>query len=302
MTIGQATGAGTGAGTNGQSTGPSGARPGDGPSPERASGAAVGAAKISVVLPVKNVEGIITACLESLRWADEVLLVDGQSKDRTLEIAATFPNTRAIQHPSSDIRVIVQESEPLAAHPWIFWFCADEVCTPELAAEIRDRIQRASAEVTHFMIPSRTRQFGTDWGEGETFPRLWRKGVARFPLKRMHEMPDFTGRAEALAGYYWHVNNPNIRTLLPKFLRYEYVDARSATDAACEQVNPSFFYQLGRFNYYAIRHYWSNRHRGVAATLNALSLGMGQLIRHLMLIDELRIRRGETTRDTHGWG
>ena len=257
---------------------------------------------VTVVLPVKNVSAILTPCLESLRWAHEVLLVDGQSTDGTLEIAARFPNVRSIQHPSKDIRVIVQESQGLARHPWIFWFCADEVCTPELGEEILARIHTAPSEVTHFMVPSKCHLFGTDFGNGETFPRLWRKGSARFPLKRMHEMPDLIGKSENLTHVYWHVDNPNIRTIIPKFLRYEYVDAQAASDADCERINPSFFYQLARFNYYAIRMYWPHRKRGVGGTLMGLTAGMGQLIRHLLLVEEGRIRRGETIRDTHGWG
>jgi glycosyltransferase involved in cell wall biosynthesis len=260
------------------------------------------AGKVTVVLPVKNVASIIGPCLESLRWADEVLLVDGQSTDDTLKLAAKFPNTRAVQHPSTDIRVIVQESQHLAQHPWVFWFCADEICTAELGAEIRQKTAAAPSDVQYFMVPSRTMQFGVDCGEGETFPRLWRKGSALFALKRMHEMPDFTGRFETLTGHYWHVNNPNIRTIIPKFLRYEYVDAQKASDADCARVNTSFWHQLARFNYYAIKVYWPRRRKGASTTLLAMTYGMGQSIRHLMLIDEIRIRRGETIRDTHGWG
>jgi glycosyltransferase involved in cell wall biosynthesis len=259
-------------------------------------------AKVSVILPVKNVADIILPCLESLRWADEVLLADGQSVDGTLEIAARFSNTRVVQHPSSDIRVIVQETEPLASHPWIFWFCADEVCTPELGDEIRRRVAAAAPDVTFFMIPSKYSLFGTDFGDGQTFPRLWRKGSATFPLKRMHEMPDFVGRSESLTHVYWHINNPNIRTILPKYLRYEYVDAQKASDEECAQINPSFFYQLLRFNYYAVKAYWPIRNRGLAATLVALTSGIGQSIRHMLMIEETRIRRGEIGRNTHGWG
>lgn len=258
-------------------------------------------AKISVVLPVKNVAGIVRPCLESLSWADEILLVDGQSTDGTLQIAAEFPNVRVVQHPSKDVRVLVQANEPQASHPWILWFCADEVCDPSLGDEIRARVRSAPPDVSHFYIPSKVRQFGVDLGQGEPWPRLWRKGTAKFPLRQMHEMPEFVGRSETLANSYWHVDNPNIRALIPKFLRYEYVDARHASDEACAKVNSSFFYQLARFNYYSIRFFWPNRKHRAAGTLLGLTFGMGQLIRHLMLIDENRIRKGETIRDSHGW-
>jgi glycosyltransferase involved in cell wall biosynthesis len=265
-------------------------------------GAAGTAGKLTVILPVKNVAGIIEDCLQSLSWADEVILADGQSTDGTHDIAARFSNARIVQHPSKDIRVVVGDTEREASYSWIFWFCADEVCTPELGAEIKRRTAEAPADVTHFMVPSKIKMFGVNFGEGMTFPRLWRKGSAKFPLKQMHEMPDFVGRSESLSGYYWHVDNPNIRTIMPKFLRYEYVDAQHASDDECRRVPQSFFRQLARFNYYAIRTYWPHRKLGVAAALHGLTIGMGQLIRHLMLIDEARIRAGETIRDTHGWG
>lgn len=259
-------------------------------------------AKVTVVLPVKNVSGIIEECMRSLTWADEILVADGQSTDGTLEILARFPNTRVVQHPSKDIRVIVQDTEALATHPWIFWFCADEVCTPGLGEEIQRRVRSAAADVTHFIVPTQYKMFGTPFGEGQSFPRLWRKGTAKFPLKHMHEMPDFSGRSEALTQPYLHLCSPNVRTIMPKYLRYEYVDAQNASDAYCEGINPSFFFQLARFNYYAIRTYWPNRKQGIAATLMGLTTGMGQLIRHLLLIEEVRVRRGEISRDTQGWG
>jgi glycosyltransferase involved in cell wall biosynthesis len=261
-----------------------------------------GSGGVTVVLPVKNVAAIIKPCLDSLRWAEEVLLVDGQSTDGTLEIAAEYPNVKVVQHPSKDIRVIVQESQSLASHPWIFWFCADEVCTPELGDEIRARVRSAPADVTHFMVPSKDHQFGVDFGDGQTFPRLWRLGSANFAFKRMHEMPDILGRSETLTNVYLHIDNPNIRTIIPKFLRYEYTDARAASDEECARVNPSFFYQLARFNFFAVNVYWHRRKWGVPGTLLAFSHGMGQLMRHLLLVEEGRIRRGETIRDTHGWG
>ena len=257
---------------------------------------------ITILLPVKNVENIIGECLASITWADEVLLVDGNSTDKTLEIAASYSNVRVIQHPSKDIRVIVSEAESLARNPWVFWLCADEIVTPELGKEIMERCAAAPNEVSGFWVPTRDILFGVEWGAGAPWPRIWRKGRAKFEFKHMHEMPVIHGEMPMLTHFYWHVNNPNIRTLVPKLLRYEYTDAQSATDDACARINTSFWYQLGRFCYYAVRGYWPNRRLGFPATAYALGLAFGQLLRHLLLAEELRIRKGLTKRDTHGWG
>lgn len=257
---------------------------------------------ITVILPVKNVEKIIGDCLASVAWADEVLLVDGASTDRTLEIASTFPNVRVIQHPAKDIRVLVSDTEPLAKNPWIFWLCADEVVSPELGQEIPERCSTAPQKVGGFWVPTRDILFGVAFGQGAPWPRIWRKGQAKFEFKRMHEMPVIQGEVPMLTHYYWHINNPNIRTLIPKLLYAEYGDAQNAPDEQCARINTFFWYQLGRFCYFAIRFYWPKRHLGFPATECALGLAFGQLLRHILLIEELRIRRGLTKRDTHGWG
>jgi glycosyltransferase involved in cell wall biosynthesis len=257
---------------------------------------------ITVILPVKNVEGIIDDCLNGVRWADEVLLVDGNSSDKTLDIAATYPNVRVVHHPSKDIRVIVSESEPLAQNPWIFWLCADELVTPELGKEIQERCASAPAEVGGFLVPARDILYGVEWDRTWTWPRIWRKGTARFEFKRMHEMPVIKGSMEKLTNFYWHIDNPNIRTLIPKLLRYEYVDAQNASDEACARVNSGFGYQLLRFNYLAIREFFRYRRYGFPAVENAFGTAFGHLLRHLLLVEELRIRKGLTRRDTNGWG
>ena len=257
---------------------------------------------ISVILPVKNVENIIHECLTGVTWADEVLLVDGASTDKTLEIAQGFPNVKVIQHPSKDIRVLVAESEPLAKHEWIFWLCADEIVPPELGREIVERCAAAPADVGGFWVPSRDILFGAKWTTGAPWPRVWRKGRAKFEFLRIHEMPKIEGKILSMQNFYWHVNNPNLRTIIPKLLRYEYIDAQAASDKTCARVNTSFWYQLTRFCYHAIKTYWPNRRLGYPAMAFAMSLAFGQLLRHLLLIEELRIRQGFTKRDTHGWG
>ncbi|GEM_PF-4424064 len=257
---------------------------------------------ITVLLPVRNVDGIIEECLSAVTWADEVLLADGASTDRTLEIAARFPNVRVIQHPSRDIRVVVTETEPMARNPWIFWLCADEIVTPELGREIQERCASAGPEISGFWAPSRDVQFGVKWDSGDPWPRIWRKGRAKFAFKAMHEMPVIVGEMPMLKNIFWHVNNPNIRTLIPKFLRYQYVDAQAATDEECARVSVSFWNLMARFCFHAFRWYWPRRRTGYPGVAWAMCVAFSQVTRQLLAAEELRIRRGLTKRDTHGWG
>jgi glycosyltransferase involved in cell wall biosynthesis len=256
---------------------------------------------ITALLPVKNAAGIIRETLDNLRWCPEVILIDGNSTDGTLEIAAEFPNTRVVQHPERDIRICTIETEPSALHPWIFWIQADEVCTPELGAELLEASKNAPPEVEAMKVPSRDWQFGAEFGTGNTELRVWRKGKGIWPFQSIHDMPSVKGEVIVLKNFYWHKNNFVFQAFLQKAIRYNEMDAANTSDEKCAKVNRSFWYQLLRFNYFSVRAYLYRRKFGFPATCWALGVGVYHLTRHILLAQELRIRRGETKRDTHGW-
>ncbi len=91
--------------------------------------------KITAIIPTFNEEKHIAEAIQSVRWADEILVVDSLSTDKTVEIAK-----------SAGAKVISREygysasqknwAIPQASHPWIFLLDADERCTPELESEI----------------------------------------------------------------------------------------------------------------------------------------------------------------------
>jgi glycosyltransferase involved in cell wall biosynthesis len=256
---------------------------------------------ITALLPVKNAVGIIRETLEHLRWCPEVILIDGNSTDGTLDIAAEFPNTRVVQHPARDIRICTIETEPMAAHPWIVWVQADEIYTPELGAELLETIRTAPPELEGLKVPSRDFQFGADFGPGNKEMRVWRKGMATWPFHSIHDMPTVKGKVHTLTNHYSHKNNFVFQALLQKAIRYNEIDAVNSSDEKCAAVNTSFWYQLLRFNYFSVRAYLYRRKYGFPATCWSLGVGVYHLTRHILLAQEMRIRRGETKRDTHGW-
>jgi (heptosyl)LPS beta-1,4-glucosyltransferase len=97
--------------------------------------------KLSVIVITKNEEKNIEACLESAQFADEIVLVDSGSTDRTLEIAKKFPNVKVIETQwfgfVENKNIAIQH----ASHDWIFWLDADEVAPKELANEWKNQIK-----------------------------------------------------------------------------------------------------------------------------------------------------------------
>ncbi len=97
---------------------------------------------ISVIIPVKNEEQNIAACIESVSWAGEVWVVDSASNDRTIEIAGRYTD-RIVQFEYTGTYPR-KKNWALAnlrfANEWVLILDADERVTPELAVEIRERL------------------------------------------------------------------------------------------------------------------------------------------------------------------
>src|SRR3990170_296878 len=96
--------------------------------------------KLSILLPTYNEERNIEACLESIKWADEILVVDSYSTDRTLEIARYY-GARIVQHEYINSAKQKNWAIPQCAHEWVFQIDADERLSPELQVEIQQILQ-----------------------------------------------------------------------------------------------------------------------------------------------------------------
>lgn len=95
------------------------------------------AAPLTAVVITKNEAAHIGACLASLQWVDEVLVLDSHSTDNTVQLAAAYPNVRVIVTEWLGYSATKQKGVDAARHDWILWVDADERVTPELAAELQ---------------------------------------------------------------------------------------------------------------------------------------------------------------------
>ena len=91
-------------------------------------------ARVSVLVTTGNEEERIRDCLESVRWADEIVVIDSCSTDRTVEIARGYTD-RVVIAPWRGYIGQKQYALTKATHPWILFVDADERVTPELARE-----------------------------------------------------------------------------------------------------------------------------------------------------------------------
>ena len=156
---------------------------------------------VSAIVTTFNEEAHIGACLESLLWCDEILVVDSFSTDRTPEIARSFPKVRFSQRTYYGSASQKNWAMDQVAHDWILIFDADERCTPELQREIEALLADGPAHDAytikrrvHFM--GRVIRF-SGW-QHDRVVRLVRRGTARYPNRRVHADMITTGPAPVL--------------------------------------------------------------------------------------------------------
>lgn len=144
--------------------------------------------KLSVIIPCFNEEENIEACLESVTWADEVLVVDSYSTDATLDRARRYTD-RILQHEYLYSAAQKNWAIPQAAHDWVLIVDADERVTPALRNEI---LSLLSNEPSHdgYWIKRKNFLFGKEirhsgWGTDSVL-RLFRKERGRYQDKRVH--------------------------------------------------------------------------------------------------------------------
>jgi len=110
-------------------------------------------AKLSVVVLAKNEESRIATCLESVKWADEIIVVDDESTDKTVEVVRKF--TDKILFKKMDIEGRHRNwAYAQAKNEWVLILDADEIVTPELKEEIANLLKGKPAE-DGFTIPRR---------------------------------------------------------------------------------------------------------------------------------------------------
>ena len=144
---------------------------------------------ISAVVITRNEEEEIAECLDALRWADEIVVMDSDSTDRTVEIARGIAD-RVVNRPFNGFTEQKRAVTELARGPWILNVDADERIGPELRDEILALLKKGP-DRDGYTIPRLTWYLGRFVRHGGWYPdrkvRLFRKGRAEWVGGKVHE-------------------------------------------------------------------------------------------------------------------
>jgi len=236
--------------------------------------------KLSVVLATRNEEENIGACLKSIKdIADEIVIVDELSTDKTCEIARKYgAKVYKVKH-EPIFHKTKQKALDKATGDWILQLDADERVTPVLAKEIKEviemspsllkqrkagtkkqklferhqriiekrdgKIGRSTGEIVAFFLPRLNLFLGKPLIHAGVYPdaaiRLVKKGKAHFPAKSVHEQMEIDGEVAWLFNDLEHHDSPTFKRYFERMNRY--TDLHAA-DLAREKTTKNIFILL----------------------------------------------------------
>jgi glycosyltransferase involved in cell wall biosynthesis len=189
--------------------------------------------KVSVTVITKNEEANLAAALESVSWADEVIVVDAESTDRTVEIASRFTKHVVTRGWNGYVEQ-KNHAAAIASHDWILSLDADERVTTQLADEIRKTLEK-DPPYHGYRIPRVTWYLGrwirsTDWYPDYQL-RLYDRRAGRWQGAHVHESVALDGPMGYLRFDLEHRAYRDISHHLEKMNRYSSLAARQSFEA-----------------------------------------------------------------------
>lgn len=198
---------------------------------------------LSVVLATFNEAQNIVSCLESVASiADEIIIVDGASTDKTLELAARFNPTIIKTSNKPMFHINKQKAIQAANKDWILQLDADEVVDAELATAIKNLLSKDDSQINAYWLKRKNYFLGGFLTKGGQYPdkviRLFRKGFGALPQKDVHEQIEINGAVTEIPGHLLHYNAPTFSRYIVNANRYTSLTAQKLFE---KKVQLNFF-------------------------------------------------------------
>jgi len=183
--------------------------------------------KISVIIIAKNEERMIEDCLKSIgSWANEIVVVDSGSTDKTLDICKKY-NCNIFKSSKDSFSSWRNLGKEKSVFSWIFYLDADERMTDGLKKEITDTVN--NPKFFAYVIPRRNFYLGKEVHFGGSYPdyvkRLFKKDKLKKWVGKLHEEPLFEGELGYLKEPMIHITHRDLSSMVDKTSNWSKIEA-----------------------------------------------------------------------------
>ncbi|HEX6436387.1 MAG TPA: glycosyltransferase family 2 protein [Candidatus Binatia bacterium] len=184
---------------------------------------------VSAIIVCYNEEDNIGRCLNSLRWCDEIVVVDSFSTDRTVEICRQFTNI-VIQREWAGYRDQKVFAQSKTTKDWVLMIDSDEEVTPDLQKEILEQLAAADSSCAGFLIARLVFYLDRWWRRGGWYPdygiRLFRRDCARWAGNEPHAKIIVNGPARCLRNPLHHFSYRDIDDHIQRINRFTSISSK----------------------------------------------------------------------------
>jgi len=215
--------------------------------------------KVSCIIITHNEEENLADCLESVKWCNEIILVDSGSTDKTLEIAEKF-GAKVFKKELTGFGDQKRYAVSLASNEWIFSIDADEIVNKELNENILKRFKTSENLPHGFLVQRRLCFLGREFKYGresdEFLLRLFNKKSGNFNSAKVHESVEIKGETEKLQGLLIHNSYKTLHQYFQKFNDYT---TRAAIELNEKRKTKNVLLVYLLFPVYFLKNYFLNR-------------------------------------------
>ena len=259
-------------------------------------------AKLSVVVVTKNEEDNIRQWLESVKWADEIIVVDSFSTDKTIEIAKEYTDKIFLDDNPRSMAGLAEISKNLgmekATNEWILVLDADEIVTPELRTEIEEILGKDDKRFDGYLVLRKNyflgkwMKHGGWWGYG-AHVELVRRGKGKFPPYPHRPLEVPSGKVGYLKNLVIHNTHKSISEWIDKMNRYTTLEAREMDEKGVRfNMGRALLFPVAVFcrNYFMLRGFRDGFHGFMAAVFAAFYA----FVKHAKLWEKQKSRPGHS--------
>ncbi|MFH1536148.1 MAG: glycosyltransferase family 2 protein [Patescibacteria group bacterium] len=193
---------------------------------------------LSIAVITKNEKDRIKACLESVKWADEIVIVDNGSKDGTLEIAKSYTD-KIYKVNIQDFAGVRNFAMEKVSGDWVLFVDSDERVLEQLKIEIEEMIN--SGNFSAFAISRKNIILGTEVRYGPFWPdwviRLLKKSDFVTWVGKIHEYPRFKGELGYTKNSLLHLTHRDLDQIIMKSLEWSKIDAKLRFDSGHPKIS-----------------------------------------------------------------